>query len=115
MSKRLHFFTRKGLLTLECKGSSPDKWRVSQTAFLGDPVTAVLEDPRDGNLFAALNLGHFGIKLHRSRDGKKWEEIAAPRYPKGNGKKETGAPENGWSVTQIWTMEAGGGDETGVI
>ena len=38
-------------------------------AFLGQPVTAVLSDRRDGGLYAALRLGHFGIKFHRSADG----------------------------------------------
>jgi hypothetical protein len=40
---------------------------VTSTHFLGDPVTMVLADPRDGTLHAALNLGHFGIMMHRSQ------------------------------------------------
>ena len=44
-------------------------WAAGPPAFLGDPVSAVLADPRDGALYAALNLGHFGCKLHRSDDG----------------------------------------------
>ena len=41
-----------------------------------------MHDPRSGDLIAALNHGHFGIKLHRSRDGgATWTEIAAPKYP----------------------------------
>ena len=41
-----------------------------------------MHDPRSGHLFAALNHGHFGVKLHRSTDGgATWNEIAAPKYP----------------------------------
>ena len=69
------------------RGSSPsaserDGWTAGPPAFLGEPVSAVLEDPRDGAIYAALNLGHFGCKLHRSEDGgKSWEELPAPAYP----------------------------------
>ena len=39
-------------------------------------------DPRDGARYAALDHGHFGVKLHRS-DGRGaiWVEIAAPACP----------------------------------
>ncbi len=41
----------------------------------------VLDDRRDGTVYAALNLGHFGSKLHRSTDrGATWEELAVPSY-----------------------------------
>ena len=31
--------------------------------------------------YAALDLGHFGVKLHRSDDdGSTWNEIATPSY-----------------------------------
>ncbi len=58
--------TRKGLFLLRREEGA---WRIAKTPFPGDPVTMVLHDPRDGNLYAALNLGHFGTKLHRSADG----------------------------------------------
>src|SRR3546814_17061553 len=52
--------------------------------FLGDPVSAFLEDRRDGCLYAALNLGHFGAKLHRSEDGgASWTELPVPAFPVG--------------------------------
>src|SRR5918996_4219106 len=42
----------------------------------------VLFDQRDSTTYAALNLGHFGVKLHRSSDeGKNWEECAGPHSP----------------------------------
>ena len=35
-----------------------------------------------GRMLAALNLGHFGVKLHGSDDaGASWQELAAPAYP----------------------------------
>lgn len=67
MSDRLFAATRKGLFRWDCDSSG--KWCVAHTCFLGDPVTTVLPDPRDRIVYAALNLGHFGVKLHRSSDG----------------------------------------------
>lgn len=79
MSDRLHLGTRKGLFSFERSG---DRWTTRRVSFLGDSVSMVLEDPRDGTLYAALNLGHFGVKLRRSRDGgASWEEVASPQYP----------------------------------
>lgn len=84
-----------------------------------------LEDPRDGAVYAALNLGHFGVKLHRSEEGgvadagATWTGIAAPTYPRRTDEeKKAGeafpkaAP---WPVQQIWSMEPGGADEPGVL
>jgi photosystem II stability/assembly factor-like uncharacterized protein len=115
MSKgeRIHVATRKGLFTLERSGKS--QWAVSRSSFVGDPVTIVLDDARDGTLYAALNLGHFGIKLRRSTDGgENWEEVAHPSFPQteGDGLDVTKkAP----SVHQIWALEAGGADEEGKL
>ena len=65
--------TRKGLFVLRDS-------RIEKPHFLGDPVTAVLQ--HDGSLYAALNLGHFGVKMRRSsNDGATWDEIAVPAYP----------------------------------
>ena len=102
MSETLYAATRKGLFTLHADGRS---WRVDRTAFLGQPVTAVLPDRRDGTLYAALNLGHFGVKLHRSEDGgATWTELPAPAF--------AAAPEGkeGPSVSLIWTLAPGGPD-----
>ena len=83
MTQRLFVGTRKGLFTLERNGNGrASAWAVTGTGFLGDPVTAVLPDGRDGAVYAALRHGHFGAKLHRSRDGGAgWQECAAPAYP----------------------------------
>src|SRR5271156_4799514 len=79
MASRLLIGTRKGLFLFErAKG----KWAVTRTAFLGAQVPMVLADTRDGALYAGLNHGHFGSKLHRSEDGgATWSEIAAPAFP----------------------------------
>ena len=66
MSNRCHVATRKGLFTLD-RGASG--WSITRVSFLGDNCTLVMHDPRTGHLIAALNHGHFGIKMHRSRDG----------------------------------------------
>src|SRR3981081_822873 len=69
MSDRLMVGTRKGLLTFARNGNG---WAIARSDFAGIPVSAVLHDRRngasDGTLYAALNHGHFGAKLHRSAD-----------------------------------------------
>ena len=112
MGQRMHVATRKGLFTLE---DSAGGWKVTGTAFLGDPVTMVLDDPRDGTIYAALNLGHFGVKLHCSRDGGAiWEEIVAPSFPPVSSQKLDATPKPP-SVHQVWALAAGGADEPGVL
>lgn len=95
--------TRKGLVRIDPSG------RVAgPPAFLGDPVSALLHDPRDGTLYAALRLGHFGVKLHRSTDGgASFEEVAAPAFPKADD------PADAPAVDMVWTLEAGGPAEPG--
>ena len=84
MVSKLFVATRKGLFVFRHHGAGV--WRVERTAFLGDSVTMVLEDPRDQTLYAALNLGHFGVKMHRSRDGgETWLECEVPALPAAEG------------------------------
>jgi hypothetical protein len=95
MEQRALVSTRKGLFVYarEDKG-----WRLAQSHFGGSPVTLALADPRDGTLYAALNLGHFGPKLHRSEDGgANWKEIAVPVFSPGEGNP---------ALKQIWSLEA---------
>jgi hypothetical protein len=107
MSDALHVATRKGLFRLARRG---DGWAVEHVSFLGDPVTMVLDDPRDRTLYAALNLGHFGVKVRRSDDrGRTWSEIAAPAFPSAS----TG--EKAPSLHQVWALAAGGPREPGVL
>lgn len=101
--------TRKGLFVFERTGGA---WRVASVSFLGDAVSLATFDARDGTLYAGLGLGHFGVKLRRSRDfGASWDEIAAPAFPpEPPGHVETfedGKPWP-WRVEQIWALELGG-------
>lgn len=146
MSDRLLVATRKGLFVLQHDGRGG--WTPGAPHFAGEPVSMVLSDPRDGTLYAALNLGHFGVKLHRLRAGMTdWEECAVPVYPPqppdearaGNGASASaasssedegaetdvgtdnanaavpGPPSPPWTLQQIWSLEAGGPDEPGVL
>jgi hypothetical protein len=71
--------SRKGLFAIEKAASG---WRLGAPHFPGEPVTQLLADPHDGTWYAALRLGHFGVKLKRSTDrGATWEEVAAPAFP----------------------------------
>ena len=107
MSTRCHVATRKGLFTLERGGSA---WEVTRVSFLGDNCTLVMHDPRNGDLIAALAHGHFGAKMHRSRDGgATWSEIATPVYPEKPADyvpKTTpaeGKPVD-WSLKLVWAL-----------
>ncbi|KWI93205.1 sialidase [Burkholderia ubonensis] len=138
MNDRLLVATRKGLFVLQADGKGG--WTLGEPHFVGESVSMVLADPRDGSLYAALNLGHFGVKLHRRRVGAAdWEECAVPVYPPqppdearsdGNANASTSAnadPDNAtgdpapvppsppWTLQQIWSLETGGPDEPGVL
>jgi photosystem II stability/assembly factor-like uncharacterized protein len=102
--------TRKGLFTL-VRGAQG--WSVRDSHFLGDNCTLSFQDPRNGNLFAALNHGHFGVKVHRSTDhGNTWQEIAAPQYPPKPADYVPKVPLEGkaadWSLKLIWSFAAAG-------
>jgi hypothetical protein len=110
MTDRVLISTRKGLFELT-RGAAG--WRLAASHFLGEPVTVALRDQRDGTTYAALNLGHFGVKLHRKDAGAdSWTEIAAPAYPP---KPEGSEDKVEWTLKQVWVMEAGGADQPGVI
>jgi hypothetical protein len=114
---RCYVSTRKGLFTLE-RGAQA--WAIAHTAFVGDNVTLAMPDPRDGSLFAALDHGHFGVKLHRSTDrGASWTEVTAPKYPDKPEGYTPATPVEGtpaeWSLKLIWALEPSGADEPGVI
>jgi hypothetical protein len=121
MAQQLHVATRKGLLGFAPDG---DAWRLVGTAFLGDPVSAVLPDTRDGALYAALNLGHFGVKLHRSDDGgASWQELPSPAFLPAMAQSAKAGPvapdgddaDKAPSVSLIWCLAAGGADEPGTL
>lgn len=86
--------TRKGLFKLT------EQLAIEEVAFVGDPVSMVLASSHNQVCYAALDLGHFGVKLHRSDDnGSSWKEVATPNYPKDDDK------EKGDSLNLIWSLE----------
>ena len=102
MDDRAWVATRKGLFEMRRSGAH---WRVERVSFLGEPVTMLLPPQPDGLMLAALNLGHFGVKLHASDDaGANWREVGAPSYPE-QPKEAPGAP---WKLVLIWALEASG-------
>ncbi len=106
MGNRILVATRKGLFDVRRKAAG---WQIARTAFLGDILSQAMRDPRDGALYVAQSLGHFGVKLQRSvDDGEKWTEIAAPAFPKTDAK-------DGPNVEYLFSIEAGGKDEPGVL
>jgi hypothetical protein len=118
MAETILVSTRKGLFTVERNGGRGKPWRIAKGDFLGDNVTLCSEDRRDGRLYAALDHGHFGVKLHRRGAQGKWEEIAAPVYPE---KPQELVDTDGWgkplpwTTMRIWALEPGGANETGVL
>src|SRR4051794_7090490 len=114
MSGSLLVSTRKGLFHVVRRQHD---WAIEGADFLGDNVTLTLTDQRDGRHYAALDHGHFGVKLHRSTNTG-WEEIAAPVYPP----RPEGLVDNdmwgnplAWSTARVWALQTGGRDEPGVI
>ena len=102
MNDRAWVATRKGLLELRRRSG---EWQVARESFAGDPVSMVLPPDASGRMFAALSLGHFGVKMHRSDDaGQTWQEVAAPAFPP----QPEGAPGPAWTVSLVWAMERAG-------
>ena len=102
MNQRAWVATRKGLFELQHRAGS---WQIAHVSFLGEPVSMVLPPQGAGRMFAALNLGHFGVKLHASDDaGRSWVEVATPTYPE----QPADATGVAWKLAQIWAMEAFG-------
>jgi photosystem II stability/assembly factor-like uncharacterized protein len=126
MSNRLHVATRKGLFSIERKFTG---WSIENVSFLGDNCTLILPDPRpnkltNGNgevtLYAALDHGHFGVKMHRSNNGgKDWQPIASPVYPQKPVDYKPRVPAEGktydWILKLVWSLSHGGPDQDGVL
>jgi hypothetical protein len=95
--------SRKGLFVAQRDSTG---WRIGKPHFPGEPVSQFLANPHDGAWYAALRLGHFGVKLWKSTDrGNQWIEVAAPAFPpkptEGRWKDDT-MP---WTVDQVWALE----------
>ena len=117
MSTRMYVATRKGLFTLDRKAGS--RWTVSGPAFLGDHVTVVQADPDGEAVLAAQRLGHFGVKMQRSRDGgRTWEETPAPAYPtppEGREDRDTWGKLIPWKTDTVWALARGHASQPGVL
>ncbi|MGV7211156.1 exo-alpha-sialidase [Oxalobacteraceae bacterium A2-2] len=110
MSTNAWLATRKGLF--ELARVDDGAWALADPVFVGDPVSMVLPDPRDGSVYAALHLGHFGAKLHRRAPDGVWSEVAAPAYPP---KPADSEDKTEWTLRQIWSLAAGGADQPGLL
>ena len=107
--------SRKGLFTA-ARHSGGGAWRITAHHFHGEPVTQVLADPRDGTWYVALRLGHFGVKMQRSRDrGASWQEIPAPALPVKPTEGFWADDETPWSVDLVWALASGGANEPETI
>lgn len=96
MSQDLWVSTRKGLFHLR----KEKNWEIQNVHFLGDPVTMCLPQPESDKVLAALNLGHFGVKLRSVQiSSGTWQELACPAFPQSEEEPE--------SLHQIWSMELG--------
>jgi len=111
MSDRLLVSTRKGLFTLD---RDADGWKVHSVSFLAENVTLAHVD-HAGGWYAALNLGHFGVKLKYSPDaGNTWEDRGVPAYPAGETvATRDGKPPTPASLNLIWALESGGTTQNG--
>ena len=66
--------TRKGLFELRDRARC---WHIEKVSFLAEPVTMLLPPDDQGRMLAALNLGHFGVKVHASPNaGVSWQFVA---------------------------------------
>ena len=96
--------TRKGLVIYQQKA---DEWKYNKLHFMGIPETLAYVDERNGTWWACLDHGHWGVKMHRSKDnGKTWEELEAPKYPK-SAKLKNGKPA---TLQYIWAFTHAGND-----
>ena len=113
-TQRAWVATRKGLFELRRSSDhgadrAEGGWRIARTSFLGDPVSMVLPPDDQGRMLAALNLGHFGCKVHASDDaGATWREVATPTYPE----QPKDAPGFEWKLKLIWSLARSPGSGT---
>jgi len=103
MAQTLWVGSRKGLIPVRRHGGG---WQLGRPHFPGEPVSQMVMRP-DGAGYAALRLGHFGVKVWKTTDGgASWHEAAAPAFPP----KPTDGPwkddPTPWTVDQVWGLEA---------
>jgi photosystem II stability/assembly factor-like uncharacterized protein len=95
--------SRKGLFTATQHGRG--QWAITGHHFAGEPVSQALTV--GSTWYAALRLGHFGVKLHKSVDGgNSWAEVAAPALPQKPAQGPWADDTTPWNVEMIWSLAA---------
>ncbi len=118
MDDRILVATRKGLFTIKRDNG---RWVIRDVALMGEHISMVLPDPRDGTIHAAMSMGHFGCKMRRSRDGgKTFTESPAPEYPPlAEGEEPVKDPMRGFEIPNalklIWSLEIGDPRQPGTL
>ncbi len=105
--------TRKGLFRLELRGGD---WHLGEPRFLGVPVNNAIRDPRDGSIWALVGHGHWGPKVHVSRDDmKSFDEMTCPAFPEGyevNSVSDMGEEKCPATVKALYALTPAGADGT---
>ena len=99
--------TRKGAFIFQ-SDSRRRNWKMKGLHFKSSPVFHIAFDRRDGKtIYAAVNSGHFGPTIFRTKNfGKTWETAKSPpRF----------SEEAGLTVEHVWHVEPGHPDEPGVV
>lgn len=99
--------TRKGAFVLQ-SDARRRKWKMKGPFFENSPVFHMAFDKRDQKtIYAAVNSGHFGPTVFKSKNfGKTWENAKTPpRFPEGLNLK----------VEHVWHVEPGHPDEPDVV
>lgn len=96
--------SRKGLLVYKQSASS---WKLERTHFDGVKTSYVSYDPFGKRVWVGMAHGHWGPKLHMSKDkGKTFQEIALPKIP---GAEEGDKAKN---LLEVWALAF---DKTGRV
>lgn len=84
---------------------------LSQDAILRHTGSLATIDENTGTWWALLDHGHWGCKLHRSKNGEDWEELEAPKYPEGEEVRDGVVA----ATEYLWAFSNGGNDRPGTI
>src|SRR6476659_7500102 len=126
MSHHILLGTRKGTLIVDRKNG---RWTPRPIAHPGVSISFAARDPRDGTLWVAMDHGHWGPKLARSRDeGRTWDGLTQIAYPKGARFVEQHLPTpdsdpnadqpttyKDAALLKVWMLAFGTKDQPGVI
>jgi hypothetical protein len=126
MSEQILLGTRKGTLILDRKAGA---WSARPIAHAGMSISYACRDPRDGTLWAAMDLAHWGPKLSRSKDdGRTWQHVNQIAYPKGarfveqhlptpdeDARSEKPTTYKDATLLKVWVMAFGGKAEPGTL